>query len=212
MNNSATRRHDNGFWQALPVAALDWVLALWGVGYFLTRPVAPEPQPQVVEERLVELPPEVQTPAARPQTPPPKALPLPQPVPQPQLAEPVPAPPPPQAESHPQPPAPPPPPPPVAAAPAARPVAGVETHGPIALSNPDPVLPDELLDQVAGSVITVHVTIGIDGSLGVDIANKAVDPRVRRSIIDQLKKTWHFAPAVDAGRAVVVSQDFNLKF
>ena len=194
MNNSATRRHDNGFWQALPVAALGWVLALWGVGYFLTRPVAPEPQPQVVEERLVELPPEVQTPAARPQTPPPKALPLPQPVPQPQLAEPVPAPPP------------------VAAAPAPRPVAGVETHGPIALSNPDPVLPDELLDQVAGSVITVHVTIGIDGSLGVDIANKAVDPRVRRSIIDQLKKTWHFAPAVDAGRAVVVSQDFNLKF
>jgi hypothetical protein len=205
MNNSAMYRQDRGFWQVLPVAVLGWLLALWGVGSFLSTPTAPEEKPEVIEAKIVELPPEVQAANRQPAAAAPRQAPVPPP---PQLTQPTP-PPPAQAESKPAPAAPPPAAVPVAAA---KPVYGVETYGPNIRVRPPPVLPDELMDQMAGQSITVRLSVSADGSINADIPERSVDPRIRRSIVEQIKKTWRADAAVQAGKPVSSTQDVTFDF
>lgn len=214
MSRLALRREEDArFWRALPWAVLAWVLIFFLVGHFFLRSSkTEEPPAPPVEARIVELP-EVQQP-------PPAQQPAPQPEPQEKQPAPTPAPvkpvqdttPPPPPTSKPAPAAPPPPPPPPPTAPApANANFGVENHGVLATYKPDPVPPDDLLDQVSGMTITARFHVNADGTFTVDLVQKGLDPRLKRALLDVLK-TWKFNPAVQAGKPVAAPQDFSFAF
>lgn len=174
---------------ALAICAL--TVALFGISMEHAAPRPPQAAP--VDAQLIELPPGA--PAQQPAEPP------------------RPAPPPtPQADALPTPtqpaPAAPPVSPPVPAAPAA-PVT-IQSRAAHTVSQPMPVIPDELRDEAMHERATARFHIAADGSVTVELVQPTQNPRLNRLLLEALRR-WKFDPALQDGKPVPSTQDIVIR-
>lgn len=88
---------------------------------------------------------------------------------------------------------------------------GTENHGAQAQFKPEPKVPDDLTDAIAGLTVAARVYVAIDGTVRIELIQRAPDPRINKIVLDTLKQ-WTFLPAVQSGKAVASSVDLAFKF
>jgi protein TonB len=181
------------YW-TLPLALAICALAFSFFGVSMEREAPRPAEPLPVDAQIVELPaaPEHHTaPEQAPPPPPPKAAALPDALPQPAArpAQPTPV----------QPPAP---------APAAP--APIQSHAARTLSQPMPVIPDELRDEAMHERAVARFTIAADGSVTVKLIKPTQNPQLNRLLLETLRQ-WRFDPAIEDGRAVPSTQDIAIR-
>lgn len=184
----------------LPSALLICAITFVWFAFSMHQPAKHTDEPVPINAELVELP----APAPAEQkivTPPPVAKNIPQPkvmqspTPEPQpsaIAAPA-EPSPPQA---------------TAVTPASTPAPAVagETHGAKAISQPLPVIPDELRQEYMNVTAVARFEIAEDGTSGVTLIKPTQNPRLNRLLLDSLKN-WRFTPALKDGKPVATSED-----
>lgn len=165
------------------------------------QPARHADEPQPINAELVELPAPSQEQVLQKVVPPPPAV---KNMPQPQVMQSLRAEPKPSAPVAPTEPAPP------QATPTApappTPVAAAETRGAKALSQPIPVIPDELRQEYMNVTAVARFQIAEDGTSTVTLIKPTQNPRLNRLLLESLKN-WRFAPALKDGKPVATSED-----
>lgn len=177
---------------ALAVCALVFVFFSVSMEHSSPRPSPPAP----VDAQLVELP---SSPPRQNSVPERRVSPSP-PEPAPKPAA--------QPDALPQPAAQPAPAPPAAPQPAAP--AAIRSHAARTLSQPMPVIPDELRDEAMHERATARFHISVDGSATVELIRPTQNPRLNRLLLETLRQ-WKFDPAIQDGKAVPSTQDIVIR-
>ncbi len=191
---SPLRDEESDFGRSLLLAAVAWLLIIYGVGRFLTAPPPAPPPPAPIDARIVQLPP----PKVQPKQPPPLPVPQPMPLPIPvrhlvhHVVKPKPKP---RPVVKPQPPAPKP---------------AVEVMGARAIYHPLPQLPDNLREEAVNVAALARFTIAVDGSATVVLVQPTPDPRINQIILNTLR-TWRFFPALKHGNPVASVQEIRVQ-
>jgi periplasmic protein TonB len=79
------------------------------------------------------------------------------------------------------------------------------------LSQPLPVLPDDLRDQGYQAVAVARFQVHADGSFDVELVKPTQNPRLNQILLETLRK-WRFFPAMESGRPVESRQDVRVHF
>jgi periplasmic protein TonB len=79
------------------------------------------------------------------------------------------------------------------------------------LSQPIPVLPDDLREQGYQLTAVAHFTIHADGSIDVELIKPTQNPRLNQILLDTLHR-WRFFPAMQNGHPVDSEQDVRVHF
>lgn len=180
----------------LPLALAICALVFMFFGISMERSAPRPPQPAPVDAQLVELPssPQMQRSVHEPPASPPPPEQAPKPAAQPDaLPQPAATP----APAQPAPPQP------------AAPVA-IQSHAARTLSQPMPVIPDELRDEAMHERATARFHISADGSATVELIKPTQNPRLNRLLLETLRQ-WKFDPALQDGKAVPSTQDIVIR-
>ncbi len=189
---SPLRDDDSGFWRSLLLAAVVWLVIVYGVGLFLDTPRAAPQPPTPIDARIVQLPP----PRVQPKQPPPVPKAMPRPMPVKHLVHHVVKPKPkPRPVVKPQPPAPKP---------------SAEVMGARAIFHPLPQIPDDLREEAVNVVALARFTIAVNGSATVVLVQPTPDPRINQIVLDTLR-TWRFFPALKHGNPVASVQEIRVQ-
>jgi periplasmic protein TonB len=180
------------YW-TLPLALAICALVFGFFSYSMERASPRPPETPPVDAQIVELPAAPLQRAAPEQAPPP-----------PEMKPPV------QPDALPQqaPPASPQAAPPAPAQPAA-PVA-IQSHAARTLSQPMPVIPDDLRDEAMHETATARFHIAADGSATVELIRPTGNPQLNRLLLKTLKQ-WKFDPAIEDGKAAPSTQDIVIR-
>lgn len=79
------------------------------------------------------------------------------------------------------------------------------------LSQPMPVLPDDLREQGYQLTAIAHFRIHADGSVEVELVKPTQNPRLNQILLETLHR-WRFFPAMENGRPVDSDQDVRVHF
>jgi protein TonB len=79
------------------------------------------------------------------------------------------------------------------------------------LSQPIPVLPDDLREQGYQLTAVAHFRIHADGSVDVELTKPTQNPRLNQILLDTLHR-WRFFPAMQDGHPVDSDQDVRVHF
>ena len=79
------------------------------------------------------------------------------------------------------------------------------------LSQPMPVLPDDLREQGYQLTAVAHFKIHADGSVEVELVRPTQNPRLNQILLDTLHR-WRFFPATENGHPVDSDQDVRVHF
>jgi periplasmic protein TonB len=79
------------------------------------------------------------------------------------------------------------------------------------LSQPMPVLPDDLREQGYQMTAVAHFRIHADGSFEVDLVKPTQNPRLNQILLETLHR-WRFFPAMENGHPVDCDQDVRVHF
>lgn len=187
------------YW-TLPVSLLICAFVFFWFTYFLEHSARRPPEPVPVDAELIELPAPTEKSTAQPvhkvvQQPRIKqSKPTPEPTPEPMPRKDVPIEKPITTPSVSPPPATP-----------SREQANVplptESRGAQAITQPLPVIPDDLREDALNDTATARFHIAIDGSVTVDLVKPTQNPRLNRLLLDTLRN-WKFFPAMKEGKPV----------
>lgn len=95
-------------------------------------------------------------------------------------------------------------------APAATPAPSGSTQARL-LSQPMPVLPDDLREQVYQVTAVAHFKVHADGTFDVELVKPTQNPRLNQILLETLHR-WRFFPAMDNGHPVESDQDVRVHF
>jgi protein TonB len=79
------------------------------------------------------------------------------------------------------------------------------------ISQPLPVLPDDLREQGYQLMAVAHFKIHADGSVEVELVKPTQNPRLNQILLDTLHR-WRFFPATENGHPVESDQDVRVHF
>jgi periplasmic protein TonB len=79
------------------------------------------------------------------------------------------------------------------------------------LSQPLPVLPDDLREDAYRAVAVARFDVHADGSTDVELVKPTPNPRLNQILLEALHK-WRFFPAMENGRPVESRQDVRVHF
>ncbi|MGU7772071.1 TonB family protein [Burkholderia sp. MR1-5-21] len=79
------------------------------------------------------------------------------------------------------------------------------------LSQPLPVLPDDLREQGYQAVAVARFLVHADGTFDIDLVKPTPNPRLNQILLETLRR-WRFFPAMDNGRPVESRQDVRVHF
>ncbi|MCP3707293.1 energy transducer TonB [Paraburkholderia sp. CNPSo 3274] len=79
------------------------------------------------------------------------------------------------------------------------------------LSQPLPVLPDDLREYAYQAIALARFTIHPDGSVDVALVKPTQNPRLNQLLLETLRN-WHFFPAMKQGHPVASEQDIRVHF
>lgn len=79
------------------------------------------------------------------------------------------------------------------------------------LSQPLPVLPDDLREVAYRAVAVARFTIHVDGTFDVELVKPTQNPRLNQILLATLRD-WRFFPAMDNGHPVESHQDVRVHF
>ncbi|WP_232431024.1 energy transducer TonB [Burkholderia ubonensis] len=79
------------------------------------------------------------------------------------------------------------------------------------LSQPLPVLPDDLREDGYQAVAVARFLVHADGTFDIDLVKPTPNPRLNQILLETLRR-WRFFPAMDNGRPVESRQDVRVHF
>jgi periplasmic protein TonB len=79
------------------------------------------------------------------------------------------------------------------------------------LSQPLPVLPDDLREVAYQAVAVARFVVHGDGSFDVELVKPTQNPRLNQILLETLRK-WRFFPAMENGRPIESHQDVRIHF
>jgi protein TonB len=79
------------------------------------------------------------------------------------------------------------------------------------LSQPMPVLPDDLREQGYQLTAVAHFKVHADGTFEVELVKPTQNPRLNQILLETLHR-WRFFPAMENGRPVESDQDVRVHF
>jgi protein TonB len=79
------------------------------------------------------------------------------------------------------------------------------------LSQPMPVLPDDLREQGYQVMAVAHFKVHADGTFEVELVKPTQNPRLNQILLETLHR-WRFFPAMENGRPVESDQDVRVHF
>lgn len=79
------------------------------------------------------------------------------------------------------------------------------------LSQPMPVLPDDLREQGYQVTAVAHFKVHVDGSFDVELVKPTQNPRLNQILLETLHR-WRFFPAMENGHPVESDQDVRVHF
>ncbi|KWK79654.1 hypothetical protein WM16_08975 [Burkholderia ubonensis] len=79
------------------------------------------------------------------------------------------------------------------------------------LSQPLPVLPDDLREDGYQAVAVARFLVHADGTFDIDLVKPTPNPRLNQILLETLRR-WRFLPAMDNGRPVESRQDVRVHF
>ncbi|WP_244980413.1 energy transducer TonB [Burkholderia paludis] len=79
------------------------------------------------------------------------------------------------------------------------------------LSQPLPVLPDDLREEGYQAVAVARFLVHADGTFDIDLVKPTPIPRLNQILLETLRR-WRFFPATDDGRPVESRQDVRVHF
>jgi periplasmic protein TonB len=79
------------------------------------------------------------------------------------------------------------------------------------LSQPMPVLPDDLREQGYQLTAVAHFTVHADGSFEVELVKPTQNPRLNQILLETLHH-WRFFPAMENGHPVESEQEVRVHF
>jgi protein TonB len=79
------------------------------------------------------------------------------------------------------------------------------------LSQPMPVLPDDLREQGYQVTAVAHFKVHADGTFEVELVKPTQNPRLNQILLETLHR-WRFFPAMENGRPVESDQDVRVHF
>ncbi|TDN61436.1 TonB family protein [Paraburkholderia sp. BL10I2N1] len=79
------------------------------------------------------------------------------------------------------------------------------------LSQPLPVLPDDLREVAYQAVAVARFVVHVDGTFDVELVKPTQNPRLNQILLETLR-TWRFFPAMDNGHPVESHRDVRVHF
>lgn len=79
------------------------------------------------------------------------------------------------------------------------------------LSQPLPMLPDDLREVAYQAVAVARFAVHSDGSFDVELVKPTQNPRLNQILLETLRK-WRFFPATENGRPIESHQDVRVHF
>lgn len=79
------------------------------------------------------------------------------------------------------------------------------------ISQPLPVLPNDLREDGYQAVAVARFLVHADGTFDIDLVKPTSNPRLNQILLETLRR-WRFFPAVESGRPVESQQDVRVHF
>ncbi|RQS29037.1 energy transducer TonB [Burkholderia sp. Bp8992] len=79
------------------------------------------------------------------------------------------------------------------------------------ISQPLPVLPDDLREDGYQAVAVARFLVHADGTFDIDLVKPTANPRLNQILLETLRR-WRFFPAMENGRPVESRQDVRVHF